>query len=89
MVNKKNSFDLYTGAPRHNDTRCSETSSTDISTVARSFRGVLIVLKCGREEAVTSTKNLHEVGIHSHCKMHMLMRFRGGAASRRKPRERV
>jgi len=44
---------------------------------------------CGREEAVTSTKNLREVGILSHCEIHMLMRLRGGVASRRKPRERV
>ena len=42
---------------------------------------------CGREEAITSTKNLHEVGSHSHCEIHMLMRLRGGVASRRKPRE--
>ena len=41
------------------------------------------------EEAVTSTKKLHEVGIHSHCEIHMLMRLRGGVASRRKPREQV
>ena len=44
---------------------------------------------CGREEAVTSTNKLHEVGIHSHCGIHMLMHLRGGVASRRKPRERV
>ena len=44
---------------------------------------------CGREEAVTSTKNLHEVGIHSHYEIHTLMRLQGGVASRRKPRERV
>ena len=41
---------------------------------------------CGREEAITST---HEVGIHSHCEIHMLMRLREGGASRRKPREQV
>ena len=40
---------------------------------------------CGREEAVTSTKNLHEVGIHSHCEIHMLIRLRGGVARRQKP----
>jgi len=44
---------------------------------------------CSREEAVTSMKNLHEVGIHSYCEIHMLMRLREGMASRRKPRERV
>ena len=40
---------------------------------------------CGREEVVTvtSTKKLHEVGVRSHCEIHMLMRLRRGMASRR------
>jgi len=44
---------------------------------------------CDREEALTSTKKLHEVGVHSHCEIHMLMRLQGGVASRRQPREQV
>ena len=86
---KKILFDLYTSAPRHSNTRCSKTSSMEISAVVRSFRGASICWGCGRGEAVTPTNKLHEIGIHSHCGIHMLMRLRGGVASRRKPRERV
>jgi len=28
---------------------------------------------------------LHKAGVHSHCEIHMLMRLRGGVASKRRP----
>jgi len=41
---KKKSLGLYTGSPRHSDPRYSKTSGTGISAVARSLRGVSILL---------------------------------------------